>query len=107
LDVRERRRVTGQAAHLFGRERHVTRPISPKVGTGDFALAAGHRLTAVRRLLDTPNSAAAFSMAVASSDASTVPSQTAGAAIFQMLYLVGFGGSGFLAMRQVSAAEYY
>jgi hypothetical protein len=67
-------------------------PVSPKVGTGDFALAAGHRLTAVRRLLDTPNSVAAFSMAVASSDASTVPSQTAGAAIFQMLYLARLSG---------------
>jgi hypothetical protein len=32
-----------EAARLFGWERHVVQPVSPKVGTGDFAFAAGHR----------------------------------------------------------------
>ena len=43
------------------------RPVSLKVGTGDFALAAGHRRNAMSLVAGTLNSAAAFSIAVASS----------------------------------------
>jgi hypothetical protein len=63
--------------HLLGRERHVMRPFALKVSAGDFALAAGHRRIAISLLAGTLNSAAAFSIAVVSSGASTAPSQTA------------------------------
>jgi hypothetical protein len=33
--------------HFFGRERHVMRPFSLKIGAGDFALAAGHCCIAI------------------------------------------------------------
>jgi hypothetical protein len=45
------------------------RPVSLKVGTGDVALAAGHRLNAINLLAFTPNSAAAFSIAASSAAA--------------------------------------
>jgi hypothetical protein len=48
----------------------VVRPVSLKIGVGDFAFAAGHRLTAISLVAGTLNSAAAFSIAVASSAAS-------------------------------------
>ena len=53
------------------------RPSALEITAGDFALAGGHRLTAISLLAGTLNSAAAFSVAAASSDASTTPSQTA------------------------------
>jgi hypothetical protein len=56
------------------------RPVAREIGAGDFAFAAGHRLTAISLLAGILNSAAAFSIAVASSAASTVP-RTALAAI--------------------------
>jgi hypothetical protein len=59
-----------EAARLFGLERRVIRPVSPKVGAGDFAFAGGHRLAAISLLAGTLNSAAAFSIAVVSSAAS-------------------------------------
>jgi hypothetical protein len=55
----------------------VVRPVSLKVGTGDFTFAVGHRGIAVGLLAGTLNSAEVFSIAVASSGASTVPSHTA------------------------------
>jgi hypothetical protein len=58
----------------------VVRPITPKVGPGDFALAASHRRVAISLLAGTLNSAAAFSIAAASSGASTWPNLTALAA---------------------------
>jgi hypothetical protein len=65
------------APHRSGRERHIMRPVSLEVVAGDFALAAGHRRIAISLLAGTLNSAAAFSIAAASSAASTSPSQTA------------------------------
>jgi hypothetical protein len=62
----------------FGRKRQVMRPVTLKVGPGDLALPARHRLTAINRLAPTLNSAAPFSMAVASSGASTMPSHWPG-----------------------------
>jgi hypothetical protein len=62
---------------LFGRKRHVMRPFALEITAGNFAFAAGHRLTAISLLAGTLNSAAAFSTAVASSGTSTAPSQTA------------------------------
>jgi hypothetical protein len=53
------------------------RPVLPKVGTGYFALTIGHRLTTSSLLAGTLNSAAAFSIAVCSSGASTMPSHAA------------------------------
>jgi hypothetical protein len=47
------------------------RSVSSKIGTGDFISAAGHRRIAVSLLACTLNSAAAFSIAVTSSAAST------------------------------------
>jgi hypothetical protein len=44
------------------------------VCTGDFAFAVGHRLNAISLLAGTLYSAAAFSIAAASSGASTSPS---------------------------------
>jgi hypothetical protein len=52
------------------------RPVALEVGAGDFAFAAGHRRIAISRLAFTLNSAAAFSMAAASSAASIVPSRS-------------------------------
>jgi hypothetical protein len=66
---------------------------------GWFRFAAGHRRIAISLLACTLNSAAAFSIAVFSSWAPTVSSQTALLAILQMFQLVGFGGSGFLQRR--------
>jgi hypothetical protein len=51
-------------------------PVSLKVDAGDFALAAGHRRIAISLLAGTLNTAAAFSIAVASG-ASIAPSPTA------------------------------
>jgi hypothetical protein len=65
----------------------------------------GHRLTAINRLTGTLNSAAPFSIAAASLGASTLPSQTAFAAILYMRHLVGLGGSGFFAIPAVSGRE--
>jgi hypothetical protein len=53
------------------------RPVSLKVGTGDFAFAAGHRRIAISLVADTLNSAAPFSIAASASGASAVPSRTA------------------------------
>ena len=61
----------------FGGKRHVMPPTALEIATGDFGFAAGHRLTAISLEAGTLNSAAAFSIAVASSGASTSPSQTA------------------------------
>jgi hypothetical protein len=58
------------------------RPFALEIAAGDFALAAGHRLYAISLLAGTLNSLAAFSIAAASSGASTSPSQTALLAIF-------------------------
>jgi hypothetical protein len=55
----------------------VMRPLAFAVGRGDFALAADHRRIAINLLAATLNSTAAFSIAVASSGASTAPSHTA------------------------------
>jgi hypothetical protein len=66
-----------ETRHLFGPKRHVMRPSALKVRLGDFAFAVGHRRIAISLLPATLNSAAAISIAAASSDASTVPSQTA------------------------------
>jgi hypothetical protein len=56
----------------------VVRPVPLEVAASDFAFAPGHRLSAISLLVaGTLNSAAAFSTAVASSEASTAPSQTA------------------------------
>jgi hypothetical protein len=44
-------------------------PVPLKIGTGDFAFAAGHRHIAISLLAGTLNSAAAFSIAAASSGA--------------------------------------
>jgi hypothetical protein len=63
--------------YLFGRKCHVMRPFALEIAAGDFAIAAGHRRIAISLVTGTLNSTAAFSMAVASSEASTVPSQTA------------------------------
>jgi hypothetical protein len=57
------------------------RPVALEVGAGDFTLAPGHRRIAISLAAGTLNSAAAFSITVASSGASTSPSQTALAAI--------------------------
>ena len=65
-----------EAAHLFGRERHVVRPFTLEFTAGDFAFA-GHGRIAISLLAGTLNSAAACSIAAASSGASTSPSQTA------------------------------
>ena len=81
------------------------RPFALEITAGDFALAPGHRLIAVSLFAGTLNSTAAFSIAVASSGASKVPSHTALLAILYMFQLVGFGCSGFLAMPGVSAAN--
>jgi hypothetical protein len=56
-----------EAAHLFRPGAPRVRPVLLKVGTGDFALTAAHRLTAISLVAGTLNSAAAFSIAVASS----------------------------------------
>jgi hypothetical protein len=53
------------------------RPFALKITAGDFALAAGHCRIAIKPVDGTLNSAAAFSIAAASSGASTSPSQTA------------------------------
>jgi hypothetical protein len=62
-----------KAPHLFGRERHVMGPYALEIAVGDFALAAGHRRTAINLLAGTLCSAAAFSTASRSSAASTSP----------------------------------
>jgi hypothetical protein len=59
----------------------VTQPFPLEIVAGDFAFAAGHRPIAIGLVAGTSNSAAAFSIAVPSSSASTWPSQTALAAI--------------------------
>jgi hypothetical protein len=51
------------------------RPSALEISAGDFAIAAGHRRISISLLASTLNSAAAFSVAVASFGASTVPSQ--------------------------------
>ncbi len=48
-----------------------------EIATSDFTLTTGHCLTAISLFASTLNSAAAFTIAVASSRASRVPSQTA------------------------------
>jgi hypothetical protein len=53
------------------------RPFGLEITAGDFAFAAGHRRIAISLLAATLNSAAAFSIAAASSTASTSPSHTA------------------------------
>jgi hypothetical protein len=68
--------------HLFGRERHVMLPFALEISAGDFAFAADHRRIAISLLAGTLNSAAPFSMAAASSGASTMPSRSALAASF-------------------------
>ena len=50
------------------------RPVSPKVGMGDFTPPAGQRLNAINLVAGTLNFAAAFSIAAASSGASITPS---------------------------------
>jgi hypothetical protein len=87
-----------EAPHLFRRKRYVVWSVSLKVGTGDLAFAAGHRRMAISLVAGTLNLVAAFSIAMASSAASTVPCRTALAAILQMAQVVGLGGSGFFAM---------
>jgi hypothetical protein len=82
------------------------RPVSLKVGAGDFAVAAGHRRIAISFVADASNPTAAFSMAAAWSGASTSPSKTALLAILQTFQPISFGGSGFLAMPAISAASY-
>ncbi len=54
----------------------MVRPVSLKVGTGDFAVTTDHRRVAVNLVAGTLNSATAFSVAAGSSGASTWPSQT-------------------------------
>jgi hypothetical protein len=44
--------------HFFGRDRRVMRPVSLKIGTGDFALAAGHRRNATGLLIERSSSGA-------------------------------------------------
>jgi hypothetical protein len=58
-----------EAPHLFGRERHVMRPLALEITAGDFAFTAGHRRIAISFAARTLNSAAAFSIAAASSGA--------------------------------------
>jgi hypothetical protein len=53
------------------------RPSVLEITAGDFAFAAGHRRIVISLVAGTLNSAAPFSMPVASSGASTAPSQTA------------------------------
>jgi hypothetical protein len=55
----------------------MVRPVTLRVGTGDFALAAGHRRIAISFMAGTSNSIAAFSIAASASGVSTSPSQTA------------------------------
>jgi hypothetical protein len=55
----------------------VARPVSLKVGTSDFTFAVGLRRIAIGVLAGTLNFAEVFSIAVASSEASTGPSHTA------------------------------
>jgi hypothetical protein len=70
---------------LFGVDSRTFRPEAPRdaaiyaleIAAGDFAFAAGHRRSAVNLLASAPNSAAPFSIAVASSTASTARSHTA------------------------------
>jgi hypothetical protein len=57
------------------------RPFALEIAAGDFALAAGHRLTTSSLVAGTLNSVAAFSNAAALSGASTMPSHTAFLAI--------------------------
>jgi hypothetical protein len=74
------------------------RPFALEITAGGFAFAAGHRRIVISLVAGTLNSAAAFSIAAASSGASTVPSHTDLLAILKMFQLVGFGGSGFFAI---------
>jgi hypothetical protein len=54
------------------------RSVAPnRQGAANCTFAAAHRRIAINRFAATLISAAAFSVAIASSDASTVPSQTA------------------------------
>jgi hypothetical protein len=64
-----------------------------------------HRRIAISLLAGTLKTAAAFSLAAASSGASTVPSRTALAATWKMLQTIG-SGCGFSAMPAVSADTY-
>jgi hypothetical protein len=57
------------------------RPFAPEIAAGDFALATDDRRIAISLFAGTLNSAAPFSIAVATSGASIVPSRTAFAAI--------------------------
>src|SRR5262249_22042875 len=90
-----------ETAHLLGRQRDMMRPVSMQVGAGDFALAPRHRRLAYRRRTSILNSSAAFTIAVASSGASTEPSQTDFDAILNISQRMGAGGSGFFAMPAV------
>jgi hypothetical protein len=55
----------------------VIRPCALEITAGDLAFAAGHRRIAISFVAGTLNSAAAFSIAVASSGASASPSHRA------------------------------
>jgi hypothetical protein len=81
--------------HLFGWS-HVMPSSAFEIAAGDFAFAVGHRLTAISLFPSTLNSAAALSIAVASSQASTSPRQTALLAILYMLQLDRLRRFGFL-----------
>jgi hypothetical protein len=81
-------------------------PCALEIVAGDFALAGGHGRIAVSLLAATLNSAAAFSIAVTPSGASTVPSHASYWQSYRRSSLSAAPVSGFLAMPAVSAASY-
>ena len=95
-----------EAAHLVGRQRDVMRPFALEVGAGDFALVPCHRrCVAISLAAGISRCFATLSIASRSSVASTVPSQMALCATRKTSQVDSGGGSGFLVMRQVSAAR--
>lgn len=89
--------------------RSVDRRIKPAAeascAVGHFALAAGHRRTAISLVTGTLNSCAAFSIGSSASAASIVPRSLPLAAGLKISQRVGSGGSGFLAMRASIGGE--
>jgi hypothetical protein len=103
---RRLRREMAVAPHLFGRKRHVMRPSALEIVAGGFALTPRHRRIALSLFAGTRNSAAPLSIAVGSSGASMTPRKRTLAAILKTFQVIGFSGSGFLAMPQYRPRGY-